>query len=89
MADLDGLAAGVPERVPQPGEVWEDAEGTLLCGWGPRGGVLEGWWAFGAADPVPLDHPKIVHPLRLVFDEEGWAHLGRLRYPDGNVWSNQ
>ena len=51
---------------PVPGEIWADAEGTLMCR-----SSSHRWWMFGVRDPIPDDEPLIVKPLRRVYDHVG------------------
>lgn len=54
------------ELEPRPGEIWADAEGTLMvCA--TRGG----WWVFGVESEIDESDPDIVQPVRLVFDLDG------------------
>jgi len=65
------------------GEIWQDGEGALLVAIADGG---QQWMAFGNPEPIQPDNPKIVHPLTLVFDENGVGYAEQLRYPNGKAW---
>lgn len=69
------------DTTPEFGEIWEDAEGTLMTR-AKRGG----WHCAMTARTVPDDDPVIAHPLRRAFDVEGNFVMSttRLRYPRGS-----
>jgi hypothetical protein len=69
---------------PEPGEIWEEADGCLLLRMPARGGHPPYWVAFGASH-VHDDSPGIAHPLRRRFDIHGQDVVADepLRYPDG------
>lgn len=48
------------------GEVWQEADGCLLCVFEPG----KWWFAFGQPY-VAWDDKKIIRPLRRVFDKDG------------------
>lgn len=51
---------------PEPGEVWQEADGHLMRCFPP--GV---WARFGSNIPIPPTHPSIEYPLRRVFTKFG------------------
>lgn len=66
-----------PATTPLPGEVWMDAEGTLMT----RAEEGDKWWVFGVPYPIPNDRPAIIHPLTRMFDQHGKHVGGDLTYP--------
>lgn len=60
------------------GEIWEDAEGTLMVYLGD-----DRWAAMGTCQDVYTDDPMVIHPLRLAFDVFGNCNIETLRYPNG------
>lgn len=80
--------------IPRLGEIWEDAEGTLMTYAATDTKNVQWWWCFGAAHPVPETNPKVIQPLRRVFLEDGTLDIDsfvndaespyRLRYSNGH-----
>lgn len=68
------------------GEVWQDAEGTLMVAGEDS---YNFWYVFGVEQAITIDHPLIVHPLTRVFDQEGNVHIKKLAYPDGIAWTEE
>lgn len=66
----------------QPGEVWEDGEGTLMVAFSTTG---DDWWVFANVDAIHSDNPLIVHPLRKAIDVAGNVLIDKLRYPNGKA----
>jgi hypothetical protein len=67
------------DPAPQAGEVWQDAEGTLMY----RAEDGDNWFVFGVNDPIPGDRPAIAYPLARLFDQNGKHVGGDLAYPAG------
>lgn len=63
---------------PMTGEIWEDAEGTLMVYLGD-----DEWAFFGTHAAIPSTHPYIIQPIRLAFDVFGNCVIETLRYPNG------